>query len=60
MPAVVNSVAGTPCAEDDDTADCNSFDLVKNLLVSGVYEDASVPRVCDSKDILLPVTGDIA
>lgn len=48
------------CGKHDDTVDCNTFDVVKRLVVSVVYEDASVPRACDSIDSLLPVTGDLA
>lgn len=59
MPAVHDSAEGLLSGIDVDAGDGNSVDLVKVLLVSGVYEGAPVPVVCDSIDILLPETGDI-
>lgn len=60
MPAVANLVEGPRCGKDDaDDGDCNSDDLVKKPLVSGVYDDMLIPRVSVSIDILVSITLDI-
>lgn len=57
--AVTISVGKPLCSLEVDTGDCRSSDVVKKRPLSEVHEHASDTRVCDSIDILLPVTIEI-
>lgn len=59
-PAFAESVEGSLCGTDIDTADFNSVDVVNTFVVSGVYDDASFPGVLDSVDNLFLAAGDVA
>lgn len=59
MPAAPDSAECPIWGTDHEACDSNTVDLVKRLLVSGVNEDASAPRVCNSIEIWLPPTVDI-
>lgn len=57
MVAVAVSDEGPLCGTEVDTSDWNSVDAEMWLLVSAVDEDSSMPRVCNSVDILIPLVG---
>lgn len=56
---VAESVEWPLCDNEDIACDRISVDIVKKPLVSSLYDDESVPRICDSIEMLLPVTVDI-
>lgn len=58
MPVVADSVEEPLCGKDDDAGDCNSVDIVKKSLVTGMYNDVSISRFSVSIDSLFPVTED--